>query len=97
MLKVIIAVALVAAVFCVLLGINPFKTSEYSNCVIVFEEKHFTGEWLKHSRAASHSRMLTSKCLEKDKEIDSGDGPKKGRVRWAECLQGPDCDEAGMF
>ncbi|MDA8402582.1 MAG: hypothetical protein M0Z56_00070 [Desulfobacteraceae bacterium] len=31
------------------------------------------------------------------KPILRGNGSRKGKVRWAECTSGPDCDDAGMF
>jgi hypothetical protein len=74
-----------------------FEKSGLSNCVVVDHEADFTGEWLKHSRYVSFERKPTPKCIEKDRQIDQGDGSIKGKVRWAECTFGPDCDEAGMF
>jgi hypothetical protein len=74
-----------------------FKKSDMSNCVIVNNEDEFAGDLLKHSDSILYSRISTSICINKDQQIDSGDGAKKGKVRWAECSYGPDCDEAGMF
>ncbi len=78
-------------------GCGMMEKSGLSNCVIVEKEEDFTGEWLKHSRAVFFGRLKTPDCVQKDREIDKGDGPKKGKVRWVECLKGPDCDEAGMY
>jgi hypothetical protein len=79
-----------------LAGCNPFAETDFANCVVVEDEAHFTGEWLKHERATMYARIKITKCEEKDRAIDGGDGPKSGRVRWAVCLAGPDCDESGM-
>ena len=73
------------------------EKSDYSNCVIAESENSYIGEKLKHDDKAKNSRMLTTACIAKDQEIDSGDGNEKGKVRWVVCLKGPDCDEAGMF
>ncbi|HOC60054.1 MAG TPA: hypothetical protein PKN70_08900 [Smithellaceae bacterium] len=78
-------------------GCGMTEKSGLSNCVVVEKEDHFTGEWLRHSRAVYFGRMKTPECVRKDQEIDQGDGPRKGKVRWAECMKGPDCDEAGLF
>ena len=43
------------------------------------------------------ARRLTKDCRQIDAEIDGGDGKRVGRVRWAECVKEPDCDQAGMF
>ena len=39
-----------------------------------------------------HGRMGKNKIITMDNEIDSGDGHKKGKIRWYECY-GIDCDE----
>lgn len=93
------AVVLVASVcfFVLVSGCNPLEKSGKSNVVVVEKESDFTGEFLKHSRSLMYERLPTPECVKKDMEIDKGDGPRKGRVRWAECLKGPDCNEAGMF
>jgi len=78
-------------------GCNPFVESKYSNCVIAEDTRSFIGEKLKNSGNADSSRMLTTDCADKDRDIDAGDGNMSGRVRWVVCLQGPDCDEAGMY
>ena len=71
--------------------------SKYSNCVVARDVGSFTGEKLKNDGNAISSRELTETCIAKDKEIEDGDGADRGKVRWVVCLQGPDCDEAGMF
>jgi hypothetical protein len=95
--KLLLAIStiLLVAIF-ILTGGHFFKKSGLSNCVIVADENDFSGEWLKHSKSEVFTRLPTIDCIEKDRHIDSSDGPKKGKVRWAECLYGPDCDEAGM-
>ncbi|GHC13252.1 hypothetical protein GCM10010080_30900 [Thermomonas carbonis] len=69
--------------------------SGYSNCVQVEDEKDFTGEWLKASGTEEKRTVRTEECVALDRAQDSGNGPKTGKVRWAECLSGPDCDETG--
>ncbi|MCI5132290.1 MAG: hypothetical protein D3904_12410 [Candidatus Electrothrix sp. EH2] len=80
-----------------LTGGHFYRKSGISNCVVVEEEGQFTGRWLKHSRAIMYARLPTDECRAQDQKIDAGDGPEKGKVRWAECAYGPDCDEAGMY
>ncbi len=98
LLKLILAIAIFsfAGIF-FLTGGKFFKKTGISNCVIVNDEKDFTGNRLKHSKSLFYFRIPTIECIAKDKQIDNGDGNKKGKVRWAECTYGPDCDEAGMF
>lgn len=74
-----------------------FAKSGYSNCVIVEDEINFTGEKLKYSAAKFHYTVPVKDCEDYDGQLDHGDGPKKGVVRWVECFSGPDCDESGMF
>ena len=98
LLKTVIAVAILAFLGLFLMtGGKFFQKSDYANCVIVDNVDDFSGEWLEYDECLSHSVRLTTECVEQDKTIDSGDGPRSGRVRWAECTHGPDCDEAGMY
>lgn len=76
---------------------NPFAESKYSNCVIAKDVSNFTGKKLKNDGNVDSARLLTTDCVKNDQEIDAGDGKNKGRVRWVVCLQGPDCNEAGMY
>jgi hypothetical protein len=76
---------------------NPFVESKYSNCVVAKDASSFIGEKLKNDGNVESSRLLTTDCMDKDREIDGSDGKNRGKVRWAVCLQGPDCDEAGMY
>ena len=85
----------IAAVFSSVLGCLPVKSGD-SHCVVVEDESHYTGAWLKHSTAKQSSRIPTEKCKALDQKIDDGDGEKKGKVRWIECLKGPDCEEPAM-
>ena len=89
-----ILVVAVSATFVMLKWSN--KT-EYSNCVAVSVESDFVGQWLKHRGERMSKIRLTAECEEMDVAQDGGNGPKAGRIRWAECLAGPDCDEAGMY
>ncbi|MCI5159590.1 MAG: hypothetical protein D3906_14410 [Candidatus Electrothrix sp. AUS1_2] len=97
-LKVVAATAILCFIGIFLLtGGHFFRKSGRSNCVIVEDESRFTGRWLKHSQAVLYARMRTEECRAEDQAIDAGDGSLKGKVRWAECTYGPDCDEAGMY
>jgi hypothetical protein len=80
----------------VLLLLASCGESKFSNCVTVEEESDYTGTWLQHDKG-NRATLETPECEKKDFEIDNGDGPKHGKVRWAVCLNGPDCDEAGNF
>ena len=84
-----IVITLFAGIY-FLTGGHFFKKSGISNCVVVDQEADFTGEWLKHSRHVSFDRRPTPECTLKDRQIDNGDGPRKGKVRWVECTFGPD-------
>ena len=77
--------------------LNFFQKSDYCNCVVVEQESDFTGKWLKHANSTTFSVRKTEECISLDVKIDNGTGAKDGRVRWAECLSGPDCNEAGNF
>lgn len=66
-------------------------------CVTVTDKADFTGKWMKHERAESEQIVKTTDCQKTDSALDSDDGNKTGRVRWVECLSGPDCDEGGNF
>ena len=80
-----------------LVACNPFETTEYSYCVEAESVSAFTGDWLKNDGNVHGSIQLTKECSRKDRKLDSGTGPKFGKIRWVECLQGPDCDEGGNF
>lgn len=78
-------------------SLNPFARTDRAYCVVVADVAHFTGTYLKHSQAQSALVGKTKACETQDRQMDAGDGPKAGRVRWAVCPRGPDCDEAGRF
>ena len=73
------------------------EKSDYAHCVCVKDENAFTGKWLKNSGAEIDTVMKTEACMALEKSESETDGPRAGRVRWAECLVGPDCDESGKF
>ncbi len=73
------------------------KKSGFANCVVAASPQAFVGKHLKFTGEAERKTVQTPACVDKDRAIDGGDGPRQGRVRWVECLAGPDCDEAGMF
>ena len=70
---------------------------KYCNFVQVKNEKDFIGKWLRYEKAENHSTLLISECQEKDRLLDHSTGNRAGRIRWAICDNGPDCNEAGMF
>lgn len=71
--------------------------SGFSNCVQVQKESDFTGRWLAASQTLQKRTVRTEECVALDQAHDNDNGPKLGTVRWAECLPGPDCGEAGEF
>jgi hypothetical protein len=81
----------------IVFGMNPFAKTDKSFCIVVQEASDFTGKYLKHRQAISAEIVKTEECEAKDRQIDSGDGKKSGKVRWAVCPRGPDCNEAGQF
>ncbi len=72
------------------------QKSEFANCSIVEKESDYIGKNLKAKSYVSINRVKLSQCSSIDAEIDKGDGASLGKVRWVQCLKGPDCDEAGM-
>lgn len=87
---------LTAAVFFCMIPLSGCGKSDYSNCVVANSEGDYTGEWLQHTGGEQRT-LLTVECEKIDRRVDGGDGMKKGKVRWAVCSNGPDCNEAGMF
>ena len=97
--KILISAILAVVFFClpiIFLSILWTRPTDYCNCVVVADESHFTGKLMKYSQAEKHARIKISECEKFDLELDNGDGPEAGKVRWINCLSGPDCDEAGM-
>lgn len=92
-----INVVLMLVVSLAMTACNPVEESKYSHCVVAEDESNFIGEKLKYDGNAKSSVMLTTDCINRDQIMDEGDGQEHGKVRWVVCLQGPDCDEAGMF
>ncbi len=80
------------------LGISSCSVqSDFCNYVEVEDESQFVGEWLKYSSAKKHDILKKEECNNLDQMLDNGNGEKTGKVRWANCLAGPDCNEAGMY
>lgn len=71
--------------------------SGYSHCVQVRPATDFSGEWLLSTSPVSDRTLRTGECVAQDRLIDRADGPRRGKVRWAECSLGPDCSAAGRF
>lgn len=95
MFGALFVVGIVGIVIIIIISVT--QPSGFSNCVIVENEKQFTGNWLKYEFSIYHKVVPTQECERFDREVDFLNGRKKGVVRWAECPKGPDCDEAGMF
>ena len=91
------ALLLLAIIAPIVLGTNPFAQTDKAYCVVVQNVGDFTGEYLKYRQAVSAEVVKTADCEAKDKLLDAGDGKKSGKVRWAVCPRGPDCNEAGQF
>lgn len=87
--------------FSVLVGILSIQSCStdpnHVHCLVVSDESHYIGEWLKSNGAVQDGVIETAECNRLDTKIDDSDGNKAGKVRWASCLFGPDCDEAGVF
>jgi hypothetical protein len=90
-----IALALLAVI--AIIVVRCMQPSPYSNCIEVAVESDFVGKRLKHGAAMTAKVLKTSECEKLDQQVDNGDGKENGRVRWAVCRMGPDCDEEGMF
>lgn len=94
---ILLAIIILSVVFAILMGMNPFKKSGYSNCAVADQNSAFIGEFLKSDGNATYSVNRTEVCVQLDQEHDDSNGARVGKIRWAECSAGPDCDEAGMF
>lgn len=71
--------------------------SGYVYCVTVKNEADFNGQFLKTENTKSKATILEAECVKLDNEIDKANGNKIGVVRWANCSNGPDCNEGGNF
>ena len=71
--------------------------SGYVYCVTVENEADFNGQFLKAKNTKSKATILEAECVKLDNELDKANGKKIGVVRWANCANGPDCNEAGNF
>lgn len=81
-------------------GINAYfwtQKTDLAYCVVAADQSAFTGEWMKHQSAESERIIKAAECQNTDAALDNGDGKKAGRVRWVECMAGPDCNEGGNF
>jgi len=77
-------------------GLAACTPSPYVNCVVAPQPGAFIGKRLKHDGSAQADAMLKESCIAKDRELDGGNGERSGRVRWAQCPRGPDCDETAL-
>jgi hypothetical protein len=71
--------------------------SGYVYCVTVKNEADFNGQFLKTENTTSKATILEAECVKLDNELDKSNGNKIGVVRWANCSNGPDCNETGNF
>jgi len=78
-------------------GCNLFDESIYSNCVVTEHRFAYTGEMLMYEGDARQEVRMTMACIAEDEDVDGGDGPVSGRVRWVVCEEGADCSMTGMF
>jgi len=69
--------------------------SRYAVCVAV-EDTSLYEKVLSPSDVEYHGRILIQDCEQIDKDIDGGDGPDKGKVRWYVCY-GIDCHEGWEY
>jgi hypothetical protein len=69
--------------------------SRYAVCVSV-EDTSLYEKVLSPTEVAYHGRILLQDCEQMDKNIDGGDGPDKGKVRWYLCY-GIDCHEGWEY
>ena len=65
--------------------------SRYAVCVEA-DDTSLYEKVLRPSDVVYHGRILVRDCAQIDKDIDDGDGPDKGKVRWYLCY-GIDCHE----
>ena len=70
--------------------------TELSRCGIAESDIHFAGESLMHNGTAVLQTMRTDECEKLDREIDGGNGPQRGRIRWVKCLKGRDCNRVEL-
>jgi len=73
------------------------RPSGYVNCVVVRDQTSFVGTRLQNTGSTFHKTVSLAECGALDQQHDNSDGSARGRVRWVQCMVGPDCDEAGMF
>jgi hypothetical protein len=79
------------AVYILVLNIRAYN--RYGFFVQVSDESVFASKMEKGDpRIVNHGRIKKDKIFRLDREVDSGDGPQNGKVRWYECY-GIDCDE----
>jgi hypothetical protein len=69
--------------------------SRYAVCVAVGDTTLYE-KVLSPSDVEYHGRILIQDCEQIDKDIDGGDGPDKGKVRWYVCY-GIDCHEGWEY
>lgn len=75
------------------LVLNMRAYNRYGFFVHVSDESVFTSQIEPcDPRIINHGRIKKEKIVGMDREIDNGDGRRKGKVRWYECY-GIDCDE----
>lgn len=88
---VIILLAIGIPIYILYLNIRAYN--RYVYYVKVTDEKLFNAKINPlDPKILSHGRALKEEIIKADKDIDGGDGRKKGTIRWFECY-GIDCDE----
>jgi hypothetical protein len=65
----------------------------YAYFVQVNDEAVFKDNLSEHdTRILDHGRKLKTDIIAMDKDMDEGNGPEQGKIRWYNC-SGMDCDE----
>ena len=65
-------------------------------CAIAESPSAFTGTLFKNDGHVEFKTVRTEKCEQLDQKVEN-DGDRSGKVRWVECLSGPDCGEGLMY
>lgn len=74
--SILIVGILAATVVPILLRTN------FSNCGVAESDVQYTGKSLENDGTVTFQNLPTDECERLDLEIDSGDGPQHGKVRW---------------
>jgi hypothetical protein len=90
-------IAFFLAVVIALVILNCNRSIGLAYCVTANSEHNYVGKALLTSPKQFGKVMRTSECEKVDFEIDKRDGATRGKIRWIDCRNGPDCSEAALF